>query len=427
MSKKLIAFLSVLSLSISLPLIPVNAAVKAGASCKTLGLTSVASGKTYTCVKSGKKLVWRKIKSTSAAIPSDFLSYKNAMVYGVSGSDLIRRSDSGSFFDSDSRQVEYFSEIRSRAFAELNPRLTNSEHPNVEIVFDITESFPSKIADLFRSEINAAAAFWNDYFADKVKVYVSLVTEKDRDYIKQNPYMRRNLPQIFDRFDSKNERPFVTGGGAFWHFEREWSGHIFLGTASWVDLSYINYEWPQVARHEFVHVVQDYAFAKNYKSLGLSQRPQERWDVFHRVQPLHFREGSANTISYLTSFRHLGWSSDALDWLMWIRTKNAQSAFKITSTKDIVSILREMECIHQCRPVSSKNPEQAFEYSYALGALLYEWVIGTYGLDGYKRILDQLMIAQTFDEVIQQALGLSKESLYEKSAPYILDVLLRLG
>lgn len=59
MNKKLIVFLSILSLSLFLPLIQANAAVKSGASCKTLGVTSVASGKTFTCTKSGKKLVWR--------------------------------------------------------------------------------------------------------------------------------------------------------------------------------------------------------------------------------------------------------------------------------------------------------------------------------------------------------------------------------
>ncbi len=37
-----------------------SAAVKAGASCSKLGKTSVASGKTFSCVKSGKKLVWNK-------------------------------------------------------------------------------------------------------------------------------------------------------------------------------------------------------------------------------------------------------------------------------------------------------------------------------------------------------------------------------
>jgi hypothetical protein len=57
MNKKLIAFLSILSLS--LPLVPASAAVKAGSVCKKAGITSVASSKTYTCIKSGKKLVWR--------------------------------------------------------------------------------------------------------------------------------------------------------------------------------------------------------------------------------------------------------------------------------------------------------------------------------------------------------------------------------
>lgn len=71
MNKKLIAFLSIVSLLVFLPLIPVNAAVKAGGSCAKAGITTVASGKTFTCVKSGNKLVWNKgigkVGSTTAA------------------------------------------------------------------------------------------------------------------------------------------------------------------------------------------------------------------------------------------------------------------------------------------------------------------------------------------------------------------------
>jgi polyhydroxybutyrate depolymerase len=65
MNKKLIAFLSIISLFLSSPLIPASAATKAGASCKTLGITSVVSGKTFTCNKSGKKLVWDSGKQSS--------------------------------------------------------------------------------------------------------------------------------------------------------------------------------------------------------------------------------------------------------------------------------------------------------------------------------------------------------------------------
>ena len=45
---------------ISLNVTPVQAAVKAGATCKKVGITSIASGKTFTCIKSGKKLIWNK-------------------------------------------------------------------------------------------------------------------------------------------------------------------------------------------------------------------------------------------------------------------------------------------------------------------------------------------------------------------------------
>jgi hypothetical protein len=49
-------------LALAILLVPINAiaAVKAGASCSKLGVTSTYAGKKYTCIKSGKKLVWDK-------------------------------------------------------------------------------------------------------------------------------------------------------------------------------------------------------------------------------------------------------------------------------------------------------------------------------------------------------------------------------
>ena len=71
MKKSPIAFLLIFAF-----LIPLNAtaAVKAGASCTKLGSTSTYAGKKYTCVKSGKKLVWNKgvaaTKPTPVVTPS---------------------------------------------------------------------------------------------------------------------------------------------------------------------------------------------------------------------------------------------------------------------------------------------------------------------------------------------------------------------
>jgi M6 family metalloprotease-like protein len=58
-NKRLIALLSILSLFLSTPIIPVNAAAKAGAKCTKVGIKSVVKDKSYICIKSGKKLIWK--------------------------------------------------------------------------------------------------------------------------------------------------------------------------------------------------------------------------------------------------------------------------------------------------------------------------------------------------------------------------------
>jgi hypothetical protein len=63
MNKKFLALLVVLYLSAIQ--IHATAAVKTGSSCTKLGATSISAGKKYTCMKSGKKLVW----NNGVAIP----------------------------------------------------------------------------------------------------------------------------------------------------------------------------------------------------------------------------------------------------------------------------------------------------------------------------------------------------------------------
>ena len=73
MNKRVIAFLSILSFFLSTPVIPANAAAKAGAKCAKAGITEVVKDKSYTCVKTGKKLAWNKgitSKQVGAAQPT---------------------------------------------------------------------------------------------------------------------------------------------------------------------------------------------------------------------------------------------------------------------------------------------------------------------------------------------------------------------
>jgi len=58
--KKILSLTIVAALLGSLLALPATAAVKAGSACAKAGSTSTAAGKKFTCVKSGKKLVWNK-------------------------------------------------------------------------------------------------------------------------------------------------------------------------------------------------------------------------------------------------------------------------------------------------------------------------------------------------------------------------------
>jgi len=49
-----------------------SAAVTPGAGCSKAGIRQIYKGKTYTCIKSGKKLVWNKGVKFSGKLPKDF-------------------------------------------------------------------------------------------------------------------------------------------------------------------------------------------------------------------------------------------------------------------------------------------------------------------------------------------------------------------
>ena len=64
-SRKLAAFLSVLTLLLAGSVVVANAAVKQGAKCTKVGKIQTVKGKTFTCLKSGNKLFWARGSTTT--------------------------------------------------------------------------------------------------------------------------------------------------------------------------------------------------------------------------------------------------------------------------------------------------------------------------------------------------------------------------
>ena len=170
--RKLLRFLA-LFLSLALFASGAQAAVKAGSACSKFGSTSTVSGKKYTCIKSGKKLVWNKgvvvVKPTPVATPSatptptptpsatptptpsatptptptqvkedDSVVISRGITYRYINGTLERQAyASGKFFNSDSRKSQEFDPIRVKAYEEIRAKITNAAHPNFVFKWDV--------------------------------------------------------------------------------------------------------------------------------------------------------------------------------------------------------------------------------------------------------------------------------------------------
>jgi hypothetical protein len=241
MSKRLIAFLSILSLFLSTPLIPVNAAVKAGAKCNKAGLTSVASGKTYTCIKSGKKLIWNKgtIAPPAAVQPSWLKSY---------------------------------SEISS--FSRNNKINFNIE--NIEI----SPNVDSILAGNLLKYQNLVSSYWKSYgFESQYPIHILILSEKD-----YSTYVKYSTERKFSCSDVCNESNWFSPS-----FSTKFQGTVLVenlsenlaGRASPTGLTMLyvigtemvskNYNWaPDLATaftHEYGHVIQ-FSSLEGWKNFG---------------------------------------------------------------------------------------------------------------------------------------------------------------
>jgi hypothetical protein len=136
MNKRLIAFFSILSLFLSIPSTPVNAAAKAGAKCSKAGITEVVQGKKYTCLKTGKKLVWNKgVVLKVAAKPT-----------------------------SDQPSVPTPLTRREKALAEVKRvyDLNSSYQPTVKYIF--SSDAPQNFSELIKEVIPFSSRFWSSEF-----------------------------------------------------------------------------------------------------------------------------------------------------------------------------------------------------------------------------------------------------------------------
>jgi hypothetical protein len=360
MNKRLIAFLSIFSLSLSLPLIPASAATKAGVKCTKAGSKSVVGNKTFTCIKSGKKLVWNK---------------------GV----LVKPTPTPTVSSPATNETNWQALYRKTL---NNLKAKSTEDLQIEAIYSPTVNVAK--ANALLDSFKDVLALYVSRFGSNKKVIFLFMSENDKGWYDQKVTF----------YEGANS------GDNWWgsyHCEFAARSQCGRGTnATSTNLLYevVGSSWDSTwvygkvsPNHEAVHVYQK-------SIIG---------DGMYRILPPWFGEGQANFLGFVTSSRFL----DVSD-LRSAAIKDLSRAFpnylQMNSSEWLSAITRVDSDIN-------------FTFSnglgYSLGMLISEYLYLKYSLDQIDNLLIDVTKGMNWDVAIQSNFGVAKSQFYKDASDFV--------
>jgi hypothetical protein len=363
-----------LVLALPLTLIPVFASsapkVTPGTKCKVQKQKVNYQEKAYTCIKSGKKLVWNKglviVKKepspTPTPSPTPIPTQSKPVVIETNWQALYRKT--------------------------LNSLERNSiESLQIEAIYSPTVNVAkaNALLDTFK---DALALYVNRFGANKRVVFL-FMSESDKNWYDQKV--------IF--YEGANT------GDDWWGTHCDFTSRSQCGRGSNITLTNLLYElvgsaWDPTwiyskvsPNHEAVHVYQK-------SIIG---------DGMYRILPPWFGEGQANFLGFVTSSRFL----DVSD-LRSAAIKDLSRAFpnylQMNSSEWLSAITRVDSDIN-------------FTFSnglgYSLGMLISEYLYLKYSLDQIDNLLIDVTKGMNWDVAIQSNFGVAKSQFYKDASDFV--------
>jgi hypothetical protein len=373
--KKIISILIISGLFFIQQNIPANAATKAGGACTKAGITSVASGQTFTCVKSGKKLVWDKVVNKSTiTIPAPIpVSATESVVIPISINNLDLKQVPLKAF----KNIEQ--EIKSRPRANFTPNLIVS----------------SLVTQTRKEEemtgLNRTIDLWAPYFQPNNFNVVYVAGNGDEDWLEtksaelglnsmlppgQTWSMRMKMynPCAFAMAGSRTSVPtFVQCLG------RPYSGGV-----------------KQTGPHEYTHLFQMGYGGRNAHML--------RW----------YTEGSASYFGWTLGFYPTDPNlSERYYWLSSLYKNLPAEAKSDFESRNLEKFKSRMKMLTPSSDQSIANT------SYWVGGLATEVLVALYGFDKFVEFTKNIQSNSDMSFLLMQTYGFDEDYFYEKLAPYV--------
>ena len=396
MQRKLVASIVLLSLVAS-PVALNAASPKAGTKCTKAGSTATAAGKKFTCIKSGKKLVWNKgvsIKKplpvatptptpTPTSEPTPTSTPTPTPTVTPTPTPTVKYPDAPTSFDdlvANYEGISYAAWSKSKAAIaasnDVAPPFTALTGPTTTLAF----KNPASAYDL-------VARLYAGYKSTSTLTVLSFNYD-DRDWAEQQ--MKQLQPKAtwqWIKFTACATRATCWGGGMF--TDEKANGLLVVATEVLNDNSLSG----TLDAHEYSHAIQQ----------KLMNRPTV-WPETNDWPPSWYREGQAN-FAQNASIYHQSFE-------LYLRNRNSISNSLFRDSTYTSEWIQEYFVVNPPPSWFNKYPNWR---QYDMGAMLVEVLTALKGPGSTMEIWKLMGTGQTFNQAFEKVYGTS----FDKALPII--------
>ena len=408
-------FFTVLFTVLFLSSINANAAVKPVSNCSKVNATKIVSGYKYTCIKSGKKLVWSKgvkvaVKVTATPTPTVKPNPTTTPTPTPTPTKVLTQNELA---------VNAYLEKAKKSYEDWQSNKPKNNASNLIVKLFYTSNLPNGFLERFKTEAESSVKFFEQFVKASQVFNIYLLTEKDEGYMdKVGPTYWDNLENRPGQFNSwrTGTRLNSCEGAAAWftNSKAETSPSLQGGIAISSNATLTNIATPcfRTLTHEMFHAVQDYWFFK---------QTNRNWnfasqDDFDRAQMPIFREGTAEYVSGMVATSSYQNYLDSLKARFKDHASELHKRNILNSTSSLISYLKKIE--------TKSGTEAAHDDSYLLGNLFFEYLVGEYGFEKFSELLKSHNRDIAFRDVFLKVYGISIDQAYSDSSTQILNGLI---
>ena len=334
-------------------------AVKPGTECKKLGLTSVSGGLKFTCIKSGKKLIWSKgIKIPAPSASKSPLNSagntfsdsstsnpaKTPQALPTPSSTLVPRWDESDQLDS--------------LLSQFSTRVNQASNFQPETIIEFGKGTNDEYKNLINIGLPAAAKFWSADIAEPLKFPVVYSGIEDRDwFLSRIAFYGHSSPEYIANVDKRiamdGDKANLAGVS---YINGTYLMQFFRGKGL-TELYPLDYS---TVSHEYSHAAQTYFLKGEMKAIPCWAMEGGANVYANMIVGLFIRNTKAD--EYVIRNGSVRMSLDSKEYDLW------------TATDDqIYAMIKSIE------PQNSPQCTFPGKLGYSLGMLMYEQLLGKYG------------------------------------------------